>query len=59
MVGRSYEPNGRSFTEVIRSILNETPQETKKARNTAEGDIGQQIKMDAVVNPFQNIGEED
>ncbi len=45
LAGRSYEPNGRSFTEVIRDILNETSEDNKKAQNTAEGDIGQQAKV--------------
>ncbi len=36
-----YEPNGRSFTEVIRSILNEPVAENKKAPSTKNGDVGQ------------------
>ncbi len=41
MGNKRYEPSGRSFTEVIRSILNETDVDKKKSPDTVNGDIGE------------------
>ncbi len=49
MSKKQYEPAGRSFTEVIRSILNETPSSAEGDANTNENVGSNTEKEQAVI----------